>query len=482
MKRVTVARTLSAPYVPASPTALGSSVGASRFVEFGVVGVSHRSCDLRTMARIAPHRDALESVSLRLRQAGFSEIVLLATCNRFEVLYRAPGGASDADAARVLAALGAPAEFAENCFHYSGTGALAHLCEVAASIDSLVVGESQIAGQLRGATARAELWGTFGPLLRRVTTEAFRIARRVRRDAHLVRGASVASLAVDRVLSSAAARSRATLRVALIGAGEMTEQTALLLSKRCNAQIIFVNRTLEKAQSLAQRFAGSAMPLSQFLADPPPVDAMVTSTAAPQAIFDGAAIDRLQAARGAGAPLAVVDLAVPFDVAESQHGRHDLEISTMEDLRALAAARAAEQAAEVERARALISERLEALAARERAREAARTLAQRRSLAESEARAAAAALAGEGAVSERLERWAVEASHRFAHLRFVGSPCEGVRMLATHALWASEMRRLAPIARQLSPARRDGSGAWGRATLATLTQTFELPSPARSAR
>src|SRR5262245_51210731 len=246
--------------------------------DLAIVGVSHRASEIRRLAAIAPSPAARAALAHRLREEGWHEVVVLATCNRFEViLHRAGGARADAALASIVDALGAPAARARaEFFALQGEEALRHLLLVGASLDSLVVGERQITGQMRRAFAAAD---GAGPRLRGLAAEAFRAARRVRRETRLERSASVISLAADRLAARCAAEP--ALPIALVGAGETIEHAALRLSKSNAAPRLFVNRTIAKARALAARFGGSAASLEEFLAAPPAVGAMLTATSAP---------------------------------------------------------------------------------------------------------------------------------------------------------------------------------------------------------
>jgi glutamyl-tRNA reductase len=401
--------------------------------DLGVVGLSHRTSPIQRFAEIAPPAEERRALARTLVSDGMDEALVLTTCNRVEVVFaKAPRAPADEWVGAVCRRLGPRAEEAHDAFFAcSGRAALRHLLELAASLDSLVVGERQVLRQLREAVLDAEVVGTLGPRLRTWTAEAFRAARCVRRETRLVRGASVASLAVERLIDArerfphaVTATASAPVPIALIGAGAVVEHAALLLSKTPagprGVSLLLVNRTLERAQALARRFGGTALPLDRFLAEPPAVGAVLVATSAPHPILGRAELDRLAGARCATSPLLLLDLAVPFNVDASARERRDVQLVTIDELRAEAARRAEMAAGEIEKARAVVARRIEQL--EERAAERARglCLARARNLGEEAAARCVDALVREhpeisAPVRERLVRWAVEASHRLAH-------------------------------------------------------------------
>ncbi|HKD99905.1 MAG TPA: hypothetical protein VKE69_02750, partial [Planctomycetota bacterium] len=381
-----------------------------------------RTLAVAALAEIAPPVAARACVARAMRDDGIDEVVFLVTCNRVEALLARRGGV---ELDRASATLGRNLGAREGPFAIRGEAAMRHVLSLAASLDSLVVGERQIVWQLRSAVADAEAAGTIGPRLRGLASEAFRVARRVHRETRLTRSTSVASLAVERLL----ARVHTPARIALVGAGAMTEQAAILLAKAAIAgggpSLLFVNRTRSKAEALAGRFGGDAMALDAFLQSPPAIDALVTATSAPHAIFDHAALDRLARARRVAAPLVAVDLAVPFDVEPSAALRLGVERITIDELREEAERRAAAQAGEIDRARAIVTGRLVELEARERSRARGLALDAARRRGEGIARRMVAGLVEAHptlpeALRRRCLRWAIEASHRIAHARAHG--------------------------------------------------------------
>lgn len=461
----------------------------SPFADLALVGVNHRTVELSELARFGRDTAARAQAARALSALGLREFLILATCNRAEVLYVHDGSLPARLHARAIlgalcqgdAAVGRErAMRADPPPHVSldATAAVQHLFEVGASLDSLVVGEHQIVRQLREAAAEAEALGTLGPRLRGLTSEAFRVARRVRREAGLAPGACALTLAASRVLRRAA--EAPSLPVAIVGAGAMGEQAAASLQKRLAGPLLFVNRTLAGAARLGERFGGRAISLDAFLTHPEAVAAVVTATSAPRIVFGAAAAEALLRARrhaGVATPLLFVDLAVPFDVDPRLREIDGIDVVNLDSLRSEAERRAASQSGAVARARALVESAVERLAERELRRDEARAFARARSRAEDAAREVALRLADRLAVKgarsrAAFERWAVEASHRAAHALARGD--ESLRASFPRLEWSRFVRATG------GASTVDEHRASFDAALESITRAFQGGTPPRS--
>lgn len=417
----------------ARPTGPALPAPASRaprpFADFGVIGISHRNCEIRALGEFTRTAEQRARLAAGLLNFGIREVAVLATCNRFEVFFIHNGRARAEEFVNLIFTLlcGPAARLPIGYYAFDGADAARHLFQVASALDSLVVGERQIIGQLRSAILAAETQGTLGPRLRHLASESFRVARQVRRETGLCQGASVVSLATQQLRNAAESLPR-PFPVALIGAGEMTEQAAIALSKRGTVNLLFVNRTAEKAAVLARRFGGASMSLEAFRNAPPAVAAILTSTSAPEPILNITEIARLRAARGNTTdPLTIVDLAVPADVDPAMRSGHGIVLFTIDDLRSEAAERAHRQHAEIEQARDIIEFRAGRLAERELRRADGVAFGGARARAEAAAHAAVARLRVTATdIRARALARAVEASHRVAHSMRRGKNCENL--------------------------------------------------------
>jgi glutamyl-tRNA reductase len=346
-----------------------SSGRAEALVEadrLAVVGTSFRRVGFERLARfVLPEDDGGAEVA-RLRDAlGAREAVYVATCNRVECYLALPPG-QGADAARLLAraadffALRAGGAAEEgSLFARTGRDALAHLCGVAASLDSLVIGESEIAGQLRRAAERALEAGLAGASLRRAFDRASRVARRVRTETAIGRTpVSVASLCVRHVREHLGAGAPGA-RAALVGAGEVVRKVAGGLAE-LGVRLLFVNRTREKAEALAARFGGEAASLAEFRAAPPAaLDALVTATASPLPVV-GLADLAAALERPREKPLIVCDLGLPPDVDAALARDPRVRLVALADLEAIARENRARLEGEVAGAEAIVREEVDA--------------------------------------------------------------------------------------------------------------------------
>lgn len=335
-----------------------------------VVGTSFRRVGFDRLARFVIPEDAPGEL-LRLRDAlGARELTYVATCNRVEC-YVALRPGEPAEAERLVARAaaffslraGAPIE-PDALFAKVGRDALAHLFSVAASLDSLVIGECEIAGQLRRAGDRAQEALLAGPALRRAFERASRAARRVRTETEIGRTpVSVASLCVRQVRAHLGSAARPS--VVLVGAGEVTRKVAAGLQDR-GVRFLFVNRTVANAEALARRFGGEAIALDTFRAAPPSdIDVIVTATSAPGTLIGDAELAPARAARGAAGErrsLLVCDLGLPPDVEPAVAATPGVRLVTLADLEAIARENRARLEGEVARAEEIVREEVRAAA------------------------------------------------------------------------------------------------------------------------
>jgi glutamyl-tRNA reductase len=290
-----------------------------------VVGASHRTAPIELRERLALSRAEIAPVLLRLAADG-AEAVVLTTCNRTEVYLALPDGSAGAEVARELLAAragmeGTPA--APYLYLHRDREAAAHLFRVAAGLDSMILGEPQIQGQVKDAYAAArEVAGpegtVVGPVLHRLFQTAFSVGGRVRTGTGVAVGAaSVPSASVElarKIFGSLKGR-----RALVLGAGEMSETTLECLHGEGVRTAIVANRTWERARELAGRWGADAVRWDDFASALHDVDIVVSSTAAPHPVLT---LERFRQALPGGPrrPLCVIDIAIPRDV-EAQVGR-----------------------------------------------------------------------------------------------------------------------------------------------------------------
>jgi glutamyl-tRNA reductase len=274
------------------------------------VGVSHHTANVETRERYALRRPE-ESL---LAESGYAETLMLATCNRVEVYAAASEAITTEQIAHCLARGGAqPREDGAGFYRYEGEECVRHLFRVVCGLDSMVIGETEILGQVKKAYALARESGSAGPLLHRVFQRAFRVAKQVRSRTEITRGAvSVGSVVVD--LAVKIFRDLAERKVLLLGAGEMSERTARALSARGVSDIRVSNRSFERAERLAASVRGRAVAFQRWPNECREIDILISSTAAQEPLLTPKILEPMIRER-LDRPLFIIDIAVPRDVA-----------------------------------------------------------------------------------------------------------------------------------------------------------------------
>jgi glutamyl-tRNA reductase len=275
------------------------------------VGLSHHTANVETRERFAGDAET-ECV---LRDSGCAEALFLPTCNRVEVYGTAERRVSTEEIARCLARnIDKDVSHEETAafYRYEDIKCVRHLFRVASGIDSMVVGETEVFGQVKKAYESARNSGAAGPALHRLFQRAFRVAKQVRSRTEITRGAvSVGSVAVDlaqKIFGNLAGR-----KVLVLGAGETSERTARALASRGVADLRVSNRSAERALQLAQLVGGAAVPFAQWREQCRKIDILITSTSSDEQLLvpDNLApmlCDRVDR------PLFIIDIAVPRDV------------------------------------------------------------------------------------------------------------------------------------------------------------------------
>ena len=303
-----------------------------------VVGLSHRTAPVEVRERFAGEAGAPEVVLARLRaRPELDEVMFLSTCNRVEVLAR-PKGKADGDRARALKAVRevlaehgnvGEADLKPVLYEKEGEEAVRHVYRVTSSLDSMVLGEPQILGQVKDAYDAAVAAGTLRSFLARCVHRAFSVAKRVRSETALGAGTvSISSVAVE--LSKRVFGDLSDGIVLLVGAGEMAEAAAKSIGKGAK-EIRVCNRSIERAAALAQRFGGAAAPLTALEAELATSDVVVTSTASPTFVVTRDIVKRVMRARR-GRALLFVDIAVPRNVEPDVHGIDNVYVFDIDDL------------------------------------------------------------------------------------------------------------------------------------------------------
>jgi glutamyl-tRNA reductase len=322
-----------------------------------VVGLSHKTAPIEVRERLAIAQAALPELLGRLvAQPAVGEAVVLSTCNRVEV-YAAPRRGSSLEAASravvsALAAIGGDA-VAPHLAEREGREAMRHLFRVAASLDSLVVGEPQILGQLKDAIEAAREAKALGPTLDKAMLRAVRVGKRARSETSIGAGqVSVSSVAVD--LAQEIFGELEGRRAALIGAGEMAEAAARLLAK-AGARIVVLNRSPARAESLAAEVGGEPRSMTELERTLAEVDIAIASTSSPTHVITRELVRRVRKARR-GRNLFLIDIAVPRDVDPEVNDLDGVYLYDVDDLSRIVAESLEGRATEAERAEEIVEE------------------------------------------------------------------------------------------------------------------------------
>jgi glutamyl-tRNA reductase len=297
------------------------------------LGINHKTAGVAVREKVAFDPALLPQVHQDIMQLDcVREIAILSTCNRTE-LYVA---ADSADFMGLLKWLSeyhdvALAELNESCYRYEDADAVGHMMRVAGGLDSLILGEPQILGQLKDAYSVAQQAQTIGSELDRLFQKTFSIAKQVRTDTAIGENpVSVAYAAVN--LAQHIFTNLKKSRALLIGAGETIELVAKHLHDAGVASITVVNRTLERAEALAKQVNGEAAILSDMARVLPDADIIISSTAAPVPILGKGAVESALKRRK-HRPMFMVDIAVPRDIEEEVGSLPDVYLYTVDDLK-----------------------------------------------------------------------------------------------------------------------------------------------------
>ena len=332
-------------------------------MKFLVTGLNHRIAPVELRERLAVGGDELPAALAALRAwPQVQEAMILSTCNRVELFVVYGEQAPDLAAFLIGHFPVKEADLRAHLFQHRDLEAIRHLFRVAASLDSMVVGEPQILGQVKEAFAAARQAGTTGPELERLLQSTFAAAKRVRTETAIgASSVSIASVAVDLALKIFG--SLAGKRVLLVGAGKMGELAARHLLRQGAGSIAVTNRTVERAERLAQSFGGSVLPFDQLLERAHEADILITSTGSHEVVFrreDGARFLH----RRRGRPMFFIDIAVPRDVDAEMNRVDGVFLYDIDDLQSVSANNLADRSKEAALAQGLIEEEVHRFAQR----------------------------------------------------------------------------------------------------------------------
>jgi glutamyl-tRNA reductase len=327
-------------------------------MKFQLIGVNHKSAPIEVRERLAIPESRLPEALRRLADhPGVDEGMILSTCNRVEVLAQTKNGSADLRGfLRDYFHLD-PAEYEAHLYEHHEREAIRHLFRVSSSLDSMVVGEPQILGQVKEAYATARAVGAVHSQLDLLLTRAFAVAKRVRTETAVGSSAvSVASVAVE--LAKKIFGSLQGKHVYLVGAGKMSELAARHLLAHGAEAIFVANRTHERAQQLAAKFDGHAILFEQLYETCDRADIVITSTGAPHAIFRREH-GELFLARRKNRPMFFIDIAVPRDVDPGMNKLDGIFVYDIDDLQQAVSSHVDDRRKEAERAEAIVTAEVE---------------------------------------------------------------------------------------------------------------------------
>lgn len=322
-----------------------------------VTGLNHRTSELDLRERLQFREESLPDALAQLRaRLGEGGGVIVSTCNRSEIYVNHPG--APADVHRELRAFLSDwhkmpeSEFTKTLYEYEGPETVGHLFRVASSLDSMVVGEQQISGQVHDAYLIAHSENATDKVLNALFQKAFSVAKRVRSKSSISEGkVSVSSVAVD--LAVSIFMDLADKTVMVIGSGEMAELTLKNLVDKGVGEVLVANRSLERAQSLSEAYGGRAVALSDLDYHLKRADILISATGAPGIILRTEQFQKALKERNKE-PMFVIDIAVPRDIDAAVHDMDNVYLYDLDDLKKVADANLEARRDEIDRCLAMV--------------------------------------------------------------------------------------------------------------------------------
>jgi glutamyl-tRNA reductase len=322
-----------------------------------LLGISHKTAPIEVRERLAFSEPLLHDALAELvDQDAVEEGLIVSTCNRVEILASAPPGA-DRGLGRLMQFLCEfhhldPSELNGHLYRYSDAGAVTHVFRVASSLDSMVVGESQILGQVKDAYQTAVDAGTIGRVLSQLMNRSLHVAKRIRTETGVAHNpVSVSSVAVE--LARKIFNELSDKTVLLLGAGETAELAARSLIDGGTGKLLVTNRTAERAGEMAQDFGGVAVGFEAFYDVLPSVDIVLCSTGAPNYVIRPAETRKALKSRKRG-PLLLIDISVPRNIDPSIADIENTFLFDMDDLESIVQDNLRERANEAGVAEAIV--------------------------------------------------------------------------------------------------------------------------------
>ena len=329
-----------------------------------ITGLSHKTAPVALREKLAIAGHALPKALEHLQKLGATEALILSTCNRVEFAVTTAG---DIDGGAIIRSFLQSAKDTElavdaHLYHLHSREAVRHMFRVASSLDSMVVGEPQILGQLKAAYATAKAEGSVGGTLESVLTRAFNVAKRVRSETGIGQMAvSVSYAAVElarKIFGSLSGHS-----VMIIGSGKMGELAARHLRRSGVGQIFVTNRTAARAEEMARQFDGRAVDYAQFPGMLHEVDIVIASSGAPHFIITAEDMQRVIAQRR-NKPMFLIDIAVPRNIDPAVNNIDNVFLYDVDDLAGVVNANLRERGKQAEQAESIVEREVDLMMAR----------------------------------------------------------------------------------------------------------------------
>jgi glutamyl-tRNA reductase len=331
-------------------------------MNFQLIGVNHNSAPLDVRERLAISEARLpDAIQTLVKQPGVEEGMVLSTCNRVELLTSSREAADLRGFLRSYFGI-SPDALRSHIYEFEKSEAVRHVFRVASSLDSMVVGEPQILGQVKEAYAVARGLGAVHSALEALLSRAFAVAKRVRTET-AIGSSSVSIAAVAVQLAEKIFGSLRNRTVYVVGAGKMAELAARHLIARGAGHILFTNRTHERAVQLAEAFGGQAIPFDQLYETVGRADIVLTSTGATEPLFRREEGEKLLSRRK-NQPMFFIDIAVPRNVHPDMNRLDGMFVYDIDDLQTVAGNNSSERKKEAERAEKIIEVEVERFAIR----------------------------------------------------------------------------------------------------------------------
>ncbi|QNI35421.1 glutamyl-tRNA reductase [Edaphobacter albus] len=326
-----------------------------------LIGVNHTTAPVEVRERLAiPAGRLADAIRSLVHHPGIREGIILSTCNRVELLtVQENGSTTQANLLQFLQDYFAvpPASITPHLYEYREREAVRHLFRVASSLDSMVVGEPQILGQVKESYTVAREVGAVSNSLDPLIQRAFTVAKKIRSETQIGSSSvSIASVAVD-----LARKIFGTLQgktVLLVGAGKMSELAARHLIQQGASNILVTNRTFERAERIAQLFDGQAIPFETLYEQAARADIVITSTGAPQKLFLRSHGQQFLYTRR-NRPMFFIDIAVPRDIDPKMNEIEGCFVYDIDDLQQVAAANLADRSREAAAAETIVTQEVE---------------------------------------------------------------------------------------------------------------------------